>query len=322
MNSQLLNIIITILIAPSCLTATAAAQFGIRDTDDSGTEAETKQYWQLGMIITAAGGPCRGVVGSVPIPIDWPEQDVRPVEEDISTLVRRVTYRKLGGSVEQMVVEVPYIPAGEEVRAVVTLEVVRRAVEAPEETSSLVIPEKPDRLLRPLLGPSPYIESRHSKIRSLAKDILSDKSAVSDWEKVEALYDWVRNNVTYKNGPIEGALHALQTGEGDCEELTSLFIALCRASDVPARTVWLPGHCYPEFYLEDAQGAGDWFPCEAAGDRAFGRMNATKIILQKGDNFRDPDRPRQRLRYVSEHLTGKGGSPKVQFIRASVDAPE
>jgi hypothetical protein len=42
-------------------------------------------------------------------------------------------------------------------------------------------------------------------------------------------------------------------------------------------------------------------------------------ILQKGDNFRDPDRPGKSLRYVSEFLKGatvKGaGDPQVEWIR-------
>ena len=86
---------------------------------------------------------------------------------------------------------------------------------------------------------------------------------------------------------------ALKDKTGDCEELTSLFIALCRASDIPARTVWVPGHCYPEFYLEDDEGKGHWFPCQAAGSRAFGGIPEQKPILQKGDNFSVPENPRE-----------------------------
>ena len=69
---------------------------------------------------------------------------------------------------------------------------------------------------------------------------------------------------------IEGARQALDDGFGDCEELTSLFVAMCRAVGIPARCVWVPGHCYPEFYLEDKEGKGHWFPCQAAGSPAFG----------------------------------------------------
>ena len=76
---------------------------------------------------------------------------------------------------------------------------------------------------------------------------------------------------------------------GDCEEMTGIFIALCRASNIPARCVWIPNHCYPEFYLEDQEGQGHWIPCQVAGDRQFGQMHEYRPILQKGDRFKVPE---------------------------------
>jgi hypothetical protein len=128
----------------------------------------------------------------------------------------------------------------------------------------------------------------------------------------------VRENVEYKNGPIKGAAAALRDGTGDCEELTSLFIAICRAAGIPARTVWVEGHCYPEFYLLDKAGEGHWFPCQAAGTRAFGEIPELRPVLQKGDNIRPPYNRRDRQRYMANHLTGAGGRPEVTFIRKMV----
>jgi hypothetical protein len=87
--------------------------------------------------------------------------------------------------------------------------------------------------------------------------------------------------------------------------------------------VWVQGHCYPEFYLVDAKGKGYWFPCQAAGTRAFGGIPEHRPILQKGDNFRDPDRPKEPLRYVNEFVKGSavkgGGKPRVEFVRELVE---
>jgi hypothetical protein len=131
----------------------------------------------------------------------------------------------------------------------------------------------------------------------------------------------VREKVEYKEGKIKTAVAALQDGHGDCEELTSLFIAACRAADVPARMVWVPDHCYPEFYLVDDAGEGHWFPCQAAGTRAFGSMPELRPILQKGDNFKVPEKKKPQ-RYVAEFLSGKpvkgSGPPKVTFVREFV----
>ena len=123
-------------------------------------------------------------------------------------------------------------------------------------------------------------------------------------------------------------MHALSTGVGDCEELTSLFIALCRQHGIPARSVWVDGHTYPEFYLVDGQGVGEWFPCQAAGDRAFGSLPAMRPILQKGDRFQIPRlfrRPRgpAEARYIGEHLRAVPGTagatqPRFRFVREIV----
>ena len=298
-------------------TGPAGAQF--LDTETAGGptlgDVRTMKY-RVGLEVTAEGGPCTGIYATLPVPADWPEQRVRIAAEDVSSAVRSVRYRTLPGGLKQMVVEIPSLPAGKTARAVVTFELDRHAIVAPAETAGLRIPAKPDRDLKAFLGPSPYIETRDPKITALAKSTAED---LEGWHKVEAIYDAVREKVEYRNGELKGARRALADGWGDCEELTCLFIAMARAEGIPARTVWVEGHCYPEFYLEDATGEGWWFPCQAAGTRAFGAMPDQLPILQKGDNFRDPDRPGKSLRYVAEFLKGAaakgGGDPRVRWIR-------
>jgi hypothetical protein len=198
---------------------------------------------------------------------------------------------------------------------VLTFELDRFALVAPESPAGLREPERPSREIKAHLGPSSYVESRDPRIVKFARAAAGDRTG---WAKAEAIYDAVREAVEYRNGPLKGARRALADGWGDCEELTCLFIAACRAEGVPARTVWVEGHCYPEFYLEDAAGTGFWFPCQAAGTRAFGAMPDQLPILQKGDAFRDPDRPGPALRYVSEFMRGAavgGGKPRVEWVR-------
>ncbi|HVU87455.1 MAG TPA: transglutaminase-like domain-containing protein [Pirellulales bacterium] len=298
--------------------ATARAQFG--EVDDKGPQRgqEFVNKYEVGMIITAGSEPCTDLIGTAPVPIDWPEQEVRVMQEDFDPAAKRVQYREAGGgTIKQMVVNIPLLPANEKARVVVVLEISRFTILPPKNTDEFVIPKKLARGVRQYLAQSPKIETTNPKIRALAKEITADQEGA--WEKVEAIYDWVREHVKYVNGPLRGALAALNDGKGDCEELTSLFIALCRDIGVPARTVWVPGHCYPEFYLEDGEGKGHWFPCQAAGARSFGGIDEKRPILQKGDNFTVPER-REKLRYVSEFLRGDGGQPRVQWVRGSSGA--
>jgi hypothetical protein len=154
----------------------------------------------------------------------------------------------------------------------------------------------------------------------LAKTVGADKEKA--WDKVEAIYDCVRGKVAYKekSGPARSATNVLKEGAGDCEEFSSLFVAICRAANIPARIVWVPGHVYPEFYLEDGNGKGHWFPCQSAGAREFGGLTDLRPIWQKGDNIRPPINPKKREAYLDcdFNISSSGGPPQFRSFRNPV----
>jgi hypothetical protein len=300
----------------------AHAQFDTPATQTAGAagatlgKAET-QRWEFGVIIRSVGGPSVGLFGTFPVPADWPEQQVKVVGEQVSPNVRRTSYREADG-LKQLLFDVPQLPAGETATCLLTLEVTKSTQVAPTETAGFVIPKNPPLAVRKLLGPSPFIESTNMKIKSLAKELATGKETA--WQQVEAFCDGVRERVKFEQENRElfvGATGALRDGKADKEDLTSLFVALCRAHKVPARMVWVLDFCYAEFYLEDAAGKGFWFPCRLHGEKEFGAMSDTRPILQKGDNFKVPEK-KEPQRFVSEFLTGKGGTggqPQVEFRR-------
>jgi transglutaminase-like putative cysteine protease len=281
-------------------------------------EATTSQ-WRFGVTIRAVGGPASGIRATLPVPMDWPEQQVKIIREEKSPGVGSVTYATLDGGVKQMQVNIPRLAAGGEASANLTLEITKRQILAPDETSGYAIPARPGQLSK-YLGKSPYIESTDPKIRSLAAELTAGKAG--GWDQAAAVFDWVRANVKYEFAEqIKPAVAALNDGKGDCEELSSLVIALCRASKIPSRAVWVPGHCYPEFALIDGKGQTHWFPCQAAGgDRQFGSMVEDRPILQKGDNFRVPGQ-REPQRYVQQTLSAKDAAapPEYKFIMERVE---
>jgi len=272
------------------------------------------ERWQIGMTVQATGA-CSGILATIPVPMDWPEQQVKVLDEQRSGQVSPLRYRKIADGVKQILIAIPRLAAGDTASVLVTFEVTKSPIQGPDETHSWKIPARPAANLRQYLGISPSIETTHPEIRRLAGEIVQGKT--SDWDKVRAIYDWVRTNVKYQFDPeLKGALTALRAGQGDCEELTSLFIALCRANSIPARSVWIPGHCYPEFYLETPDGQGRWFPCQAAGADEFGAMHEARPILQKGDTFRVPGESAPK-RYVAETFRAQNAlsDPRVEFIR-------
>ncbi|MEM6799229.1 MAG: transglutaminase-like domain-containing protein [Planctomycetota bacterium] len=317
----------TLSIAPLllalCVAAPAAGQL-LEDEPVTGPttygDAVVGRF-QVGAEITASRGACRDVQAMVAVPLECAEQQVRIVEEDFTSDVQSVTYRDVpGGEARQMLITIPYLPAKAEARAVVTFEVSTRKVLPPEDTAAaeLVIPRRPPRDLRRYAAVSPFIEAKDRRIRKIAREQLAElPEGATDWQRIERLYDYVLDNIEYAEGPDTSAVHTLREGYADCHGRSALFIALCRSIGAPARVVWVNHHVYAEFYLEDADGAGSWFPAESAGSRAFGEMPLARVILQKGDNFRVPERPKDRLRYATDFVyvpPGKG-KPSVRFLR-------
>jgi len=128
------------------------------------------------------------------------------------------------------------------------------------------------------------------------KALAITKNARTDVDKARAIYDWVIEN-TERNPKTRGcgvgdikAMLESNTLNGKCADLNALFVALARASGVPARDVYgirvadsprgyksmgragditRAQHCRAEFY---AQGIG-WIPVDPADVR--------KVVLEE-----------------------------------------
>ncbi len=311
------------------LVLPVAGQFQASPPEEGTPGQEVTRLWQIGMIVWAEGGGFRAIKGTVAVPMDWPEQRVRAVRSDLSPGVS-VRYETIKDVARQMIVAIPALASGEEAKAIVTFEVRRFLQPAPENPAALSLSatRRSDGKLAPFLRPSPYIESTAEEIVGAARKIGVDKA--SAWEQVEAIYDWVRETIEFEDNrgkTVKGAVETLKEGTGDCDEMTSLFIALCRAKGIPARTVRVPGHCYPEFHLVDPQGVGRWFPCQAAGTRAFGSMPDPRPVLQKGDNVLvlDPKtRKKTPVRFLPETLVGMpaGAGGRLQWKLVCEPGPD
>ncbi len=269
----------------------------------------------VGIRVTGVQGTATGLTGAVAFPTKWPEQEFEVLSTAKTPPVEKITYRKHPGGSEQLVVDVPRLAAGETAEARVAVLLRRRPIMPPADPSILSVPEKPPRDVRPYLASTPGIEVKNSRVAKIANELATGNPG--GWELARKTFDWVCKNLEYAAGDLKGAVWAAEHGKGDCEEYTSLFIALCRANGIPARAVWVPGHCYPEFYLQDDDGQGHWIPCDAVGGEIFAQAPAAKMIMQKGDSFKVPEY-RQPLRYLMPTLVGKFdrrlAPPKLEAI--------
>lgn len=262
--------------------------------------APRKMSMKFGLHFEALDNNCTAIHATLPIPTDWPEQKIEVTAQQIT---QGATYemRKVQGGALQMVIDAPGIQAGGSFDAILTVDVTKSFIKAPESTSSLVIPKKLSKDLNWYMGSSPYIDPKDGAIKKIVKET-KEAHADSPWEFVEALHDWVRENIEYRNGNLRSTKEAMKDRKGDCEEMTGIFVAMCRAANIPARCVWIPEHCYAEFYLEEEDGTGHWYPCQLAGDKQFGQMSEYRPILQKGDRFQVPEHS-QKQRYLAEFFT-------------------
>ena len=277
-----------------------------------------ESVWEFGLKINATG-EARGISATVPIPMPWPEQEIEMLVEKKSDNIGRFVIKNPTKHTRQFSFKVNRIAAGQSESALIRFKVKKRLIIAPADTSQFQFASKVPTVVRTFLKSSPYIESDDRRIKDLAGTLTDD--TLSAWDQVEKNFRWVRDNIEYKfDKQIHSCLRALEVKHGDCEELSSLFIAICRAQGIPARAVWIPDHTYPEFYLHDKNGDGHWFPCQAAGQYEFGSMTEPKPILQKGDRFRIPGQ-RNEVRYLRPTLVARHapGGVSIEWISRQVD---
>jgi transglutaminase-like putative cysteine protease len=148
-----------------------------------------------------------------------------------------------------------------------------------------------DYQLKAFLKQEKHIEKDHYQIQEIADGI----EGQTEIDIVKNIYDYVIDNMEYTmpSKRNRGAVKALQSGKGDCTEYADLFVAICRAKNIPARVVtgYTVGvdptsskHNWAEVYLQEY----GWVPFDpSTGDienaiirnRAFGRMRPAYIYL-------------------------------------------
>ncbi|NQT03255.1 MAG: transglutaminase domain-containing protein [Planctomycetes bacterium] len=144
---------------------------------------------------------------------------------------------------------------------------------------------------RDFLKHEKYIEKDNAEIWQIAESI----EGQTQIDIVKNIYNYVIDNMEYTahNGKDWGAVKALQWKKGDCTEYSDLFVALCRAKNIPARFAAgytlrfddiSPKHNWAEVFLHDY----GWVPFDPSWgdienfilrDRAFSRMRPVYMYL-------------------------------------------
>jgi hypothetical protein len=127
-----------------------------------------------------------------------------------------------------------------------------------------------------------FVQSKHPIIIQLATEIIGTEN--NSLKAATKIMDWVYNNI--KKRPSFGVPSSLEIAQyrtGDCNEHTTLFVALCRSIGIPAKMVVGLAYYEERFYYHAwAQVyCGQWIDI----DPTFGQIpvDATHIQLIEGD---------------------------------------
>ena len=109
--------------------------------------------------------------------------------------------------------------------------------------------------LQKYLVAEPNIESESPKIIAVAASLKQK----TDIETAIKTFEYVKSTITYERNPPIGAEKVLETGVGKCMDYSDLFVALLRANNIPAKSMFgivvdysgdNPLHAWSEVYLK------------------------------------------------------------------------
>src|SRR5262245_46917200 len=158
----------------------------VRDADPDAyvaRERSSRMQFRIGLRIDATGNVQRATA-TVLNPMDWPEQQLTLVSEEIPFGIQ-VETRKPAATAQQMILRIPGMQAGSSAVCTRTYEGTRWTQRVIPEARAKLVAVPPDRA-RPLLAPSEGIESMHAEIRKFATESIGDKTEV--WDRATELF--------------------------------------------------------------------------------------------------------------------------------------
>ena len=247
----------------------------------------------------------------VPLPHDSEYQTVDGIEYDAGNTSSVISGDDWGNQMLYVEWDENAEPADRVVS--IRFDVKREEVLRPElkEEDTEALPEE----VKKYLEPSKNLPL-NDQVKAKAMEVTEGKT--TDLEKARAIYDWVIANMNRNEdvkGCGEGDVCALldTTMSGKCTDINSMFVALCRASGIPAREhfgirinaedITKNQHCWAEFYLK---GTG-WVSADPADvlkavlknnwtkeqeetkekqEYYWGNLDAERIILSDGRDLK------------------------------------
>jgi transglutaminase-like putative cysteine protease len=235
----------------------------------------------------------------IPLPRDDAFQGASKIAIDASSPSKIVDQNRDGN---RLVYLEAAAPLPREVAVKISFDVTRKEESANLQRAAGARSEPTDGRFAEYLRPDALVPTT-GRIAKISAHL--DEAGATPLEQARVIYEYVTSVMSYdKSGKGWGrgdAIYACDVRRGNCTDFHSLFIALARASGIPARfTIGfplgsaqagkIPGyHCWAEFYA-----GGQWIPVDASEawkhparhDFYFGHLDADRVAFTRGRDLR------------------------------------
>jgi hypothetical protein len=126
-----------------------------------------------------------------------------------------------------------------------------------------------------------YIDPENPDIITIGTTVQKQAKTNNTLLLAKALFTWLKEHIQYQTHPDEGGVQpvavTLTKKTGDCDDLSFLYVSLCRACQIPARfirgflitinnneSVTATAHAWTEVFVGDTLGNNGWIPIECA----------------------------------------------------------
>jgi len=154
-----------------------------------------------------------------------------------------------------------------------------------------------------------FIDPYNPYIQEVADGVLTRAGINNTFLVAKELFSWLKENTHYElhpegNNTVQPCNVTLRLGTGDCDDLSFLYMSLCRSVGIPARFIRgflveedsLVPHEWTEVFVGGGIGNDGWIPVECAGtannaetevNQNFGLETADHVRLFKDDGSND-----------------------------------
>lgn len=126
-----------------------------------------------------------------------------------------------------------------------------------------------------------YIDPDNPSLSTLAKSVVEEGQTNNSFLQAKSLFAWLKENIRYQLHPtqdeVQPAAVTFQNKNGDCDDLSFLYISLCRSVGIPARFIRgylltqlangntsATAHAWTEVFVGADVGNNGWIPVECA----------------------------------------------------------